>query len=777
MNRTYLMKAIIFCLFSFFTLNIVAQIPQGYYDSASHQKERNLKTALSAIISNFEPKTYNQLWLYFLETDKRDDGSVWDMYSSLKQFQFVKEQCGNYKVEGDCYNREHSFPQSWFYKKEPMRSDLFHIYPTDGKVNGKRGDIPFGETDKPTYYSANNLSKLGPSKFPEYPHVVFEPSDEYKGDFARSYLYLATCYEDSISTWNSPILAGNSYPAFDKWAIDLLLKWCRQDRVSEKEKNRNEAVYKIQKNRNPFIDFPGLEEYIWGDKKVCEFTPDEYVPYASSTDTLSILSFNDFHGAFVKDGGAPGAGALVQTVLAEKSKNKTSLVVSGGDNFSGSYFSRITRGEPLPEMFRKMEVRMSAIGNHEFDWGQSYLIDTAAVYMDFIASNIKSQDGKPLKWVTPYKIVDQRLKDGAIVRIAFVGLTTTSTKEKTGAGATRGLDIISPEDAARVELATGLKAKGEVDMVVLLMHVGTNMEDKDIIEEPDAKKLPWLEGVDAIISGHSHKLVLTKLNNIPIIQANLYGTHVGKLNFSIQRNDDDYEISYIGGDTIPVGGTGDPDIQALVDQTSRKYALDEVLTTAEDNLIHDRNINKFSYTSVGAYVTAAYADCFRKNVSLQEKYRDNFVVGINHFGGIRVSILKGDVTKLRAGNVLPFESSLVAYEFTGESLMKLLNAGQTNNSGYLQTSGLQLRLDKDGIINKITDVKTGKEIKKSSKCVVVLASYITTGGDKYDKSLFIGNEIKEFNSLGYDVTEVFIDYLKGLGEPISNEKAPRTVIQ
>lgn len=777
MYRTYLIKAMSFCLLAFFTLNMIAQIPQGYYDSASHQKERNLKTSLSAIISKFEPKTYNRLWPYFMETDKRDDGSVWDMYSSLKQFQFIKEQCGNYKIEGDCYNREHSFPQSWFYKKEPMRSDLFHIYPTDGKVNGKRGDIPFGETDNPTYYSANKLSKLGPNTFPGYKGVVFEPSDEYKGDFARSYLYLATCYEDSVSTWKSPMLAGNSYPVFDKWAIDLLLKWCRQDRVSEKEKNRNEAVYKIQKNRNPFIDFPGLEEYIWGDKKVFEFTPDEYVPYADNTDTLSILSFNDFHGAFVKDGGAPGAGALVQTVLTEKSKNKTSLVVSAGDNFSGSYFSRITRGEPLSEMFRKMDVQMSAIGNHEFDWGQSYLIDTAAVYMNFIASNIKSKDGSLLKWLQPYKIVNQRLKEGAIVRIAFVGLTTTSTEEKTGAGATKGLDFINPEDAARVQLATGLKTKGEVDMVVLLMHIGTNMDNKDIIEEPNAKKLPWLEGVDAIISGHSHKLVLTKVNNVPIIQANLNGTHLGKLNFKIQRNGDDFEISYIGGDTIPVREPVDREIQTSIDRISEKYAFDEILTIAENDLIHDRNINKFNYTPVGAYVTASYADCFRKNKSLQEKYRNSFIIGVNHFGGIRVSILKGDVTKLRAGNVLPFGGNMVAYEFTGESLMKLLNDGRTNKNGYLQTSGLKFKLDKDGFINKITDISTKKEIKKSSKCVVVLDSFITTGGDGYDKGLFTNNEIKEFNSLKKEVTEAFINYLRELGDSISNEKAPLPVVQ
>ncbi|MCS2661518.1 hypothetical protein NXW67_17920 [Bacteroides fragilis] len=112
-----------------------------------------------------------------------------------------------------------------------------------------------------------------------------------------------------------------------------------------------------------------------------------------SVDTLSLVSFNDFHGAFASDKGVPGAGKLVQTILTQKEQNKNTIVLSVGDNFSGSYFSRITRGNPLPEMFREMDVKMSAVGNHEFDWGLPYLTDTAKVYMNFVAANIISERG------------------------------------------------------------------------------------------------------------------------------------------------------------------------------------------------------------------------------------------------------------------------------------------------------------------------------------------------------------------------------------------------
>lgn len=95
---------------------------------------------------------------------------------------------------------------------------------------------------------------------------MFEPDDQYKGDFARSYFYMAARYNSRISTWHKDMMAGNNYPCFSTWALNLLLKWHRQDPVSDKETARNDAVYGHQHNRNPFIDHPELVEFIWGDK-------------------------------------------------------------------------------------------------------------------------------------------------------------------------------------------------------------------------------------------------------------------------------------------------------------------------------------------------------------------------------------------------------------------------------------------------------------------------------------------------------------------------------
>lgn len=246
-----------------------------YYQQADGNKGQALKTALYEIIKEHGELGYGELWEAFKSTDAREDGKVWDMYSGVTDYNFVTSG-SNYKKEGDCYNREHSMPKSWFNDETPMYTDLVHLVPTDGYVNGKRGNNPFGETNSPTYTSEGGFSKLGPSSIAGYSGTVFEPNDEYKGDFARIYFYMVTCYEDKVSTWESDMLDHNSYPAFTDWALGMLLHWAEEDPVSKKEIDRNNAVYSIQGNRNPYVDYPGLEQYVWGNMKDMAFSYDNY---------------------------------------------------------------------------------------------------------------------------------------------------------------------------------------------------------------------------------------------------------------------------------------------------------------------------------------------------------------------------------------------------------------------------------------------------------------------------------------------------------------------
>lgn len=284
-----------------------AEIPSGYYDSCEGKTGQALLTALYQKITTHTNVGYDGLWDVYKKSDVRANGSLWDIYTT-KEWGSSFTKCGNYSVIGDCINREHSMPKSvWGGGKSAQYSDAFHLYPTDGKVNGQRSNYPYGECSGGTRLANNGsvqaLGRLGTSTFSGYTGKVFEPDDEYKGDLARSYFYMAACYNNLISSWTQGemgnMMGGNSYPVFKTWAVNLLLKWARQDEVSQKEIDRNEAIYSFQKNRNPFIDHPELVEYIWGDKvgtawyaDAAANTADILQPVANTTIDMGIAAVN-----------------------------------------------------------------------------------------------------------------------------------------------------------------------------------------------------------------------------------------------------------------------------------------------------------------------------------------------------------------------------------------------------------------------------------------------------------------------------------------------------
>lgn len=270
-----------YTVLSFFLILLLssqAQPPQGYYDAVSGLNGAALKTGLYNIIKGHTVVSYASLWAHFQTTDAKPDSMVWDIYSDLPgnppyEYVFITNQCGTGGTasENKCYNREHAVPQSWFGGSvSPMNSDLFHIYPVDGYVNLRRSNYPYGIVSNSTWTSQNG-GKLGANASVGYSGIVFEPIDAYKGDLARAWFYMATRYENQIGSWNTnsthaaAVFDANSYPVFKPWCLALLLAWHEADPVSQKEIDRNNAVFNIQGNRNPFIDEPGYVQLIWGD--------------------------------------------------------------------------------------------------------------------------------------------------------------------------------------------------------------------------------------------------------------------------------------------------------------------------------------------------------------------------------------------------------------------------------------------------------------------------------------------------------------------------------
>lgn len=253
------LKNTLLLIASAITLTTSATVPVGYYNSIDGKRGQELKTAVHQLLKNHTVMTYSSLWYHFQSTDCRFENSnqVWDMYSNITRY-----FRGSSAVSG--MNREHSFPKSWWGGTQvDAYTDLNHLYPSDADANMAKNNYPLGEVSTASFN--NGCTKVGTPKTGQGggSSTVFEPDDEYKGDFARTYFYMATCYQDY--TWKYTYMVTNSsWQTLNQWSINLLLKWSREDPVSDKEVARNDAVYKIQNNRNPFIDNPLLAEYIWG---------------------------------------------------------------------------------------------------------------------------------------------------------------------------------------------------------------------------------------------------------------------------------------------------------------------------------------------------------------------------------------------------------------------------------------------------------------------------------------------------------------------------------
>jgi len=309
-------------------LSVMAQGPNNtgtYYKGIHGKSGTALKTALFEIIKNPSVVDYDSLWTAYNTTDARNiDGQdiIWDMYSNISRYPLYTypHGTGSGKEEGvKGIQREHSMPKKWFNPEDktssgktyldvrPMYSDLMHVIPTDAVCNNNRSDLSYAEIpeDKVDWQSAGGFSKKskqGGCSTPGWAEQVenptktrvFEPNDEYKGDLARIYFYMATCYQPGYFTWipkrddtNAKLgetagLSNNhcgtwtsdmfdaeedADQPFAPWALDMLMRWAKNDPVSDKERARNEAVWLFQGNRNPFVDYEGLENYIWGDMK------------------------------------------------------------------------------------------------------------------------------------------------------------------------------------------------------------------------------------------------------------------------------------------------------------------------------------------------------------------------------------------------------------------------------------------------------------------------------------------------------------------------------
>lgn len=308
-----------------------------YASSLNGLKKEQLKAALHKLMDKKKVLKYGgrgpgYTWHGFWYTDRDPQtNECYNRYSD-KKFYFESTNTGN-AIAG--MNIEHSFPKSWWGgHKNDAWCDLYNLYPSDSQANSSKSNFVMGVVVNVQEEAGVGYDKVGMGYADGRLVKMWEPGDRFKGEFSRSYMYMATTYQNlNFVSEGTKQLETGAYPTLKKWSSDLFRQWSKNDRVDEMEIKRNEAIYKIQNNRNLFIDYPNLAEYVWGDSMDVEFNP--YRSITTASDDARYTSVIVPEDPVTPDNPqvTPQGGTFVKTTTVPVAGKRYVLVANTGSNF------------------------------------------------------------------------------------------------------------------------------------------------------------------------------------------------------------------------------------------------------------------------------------------------------------------------------------------------------------------------------------------------------------------------------------------------------------
>ncbi len=426
-------------------IDAAAGIPEGYYTAADGRVSTDLKTALMNIILEHSTLSYNNLWDYYPYTYYviENEEQVLDMYSSDV----------TYFTDHSNIDREHVVPKAWWGGSTDFGPgcDLYNVIPGEHTANNAKSDYPLGEVSGTARFD-NGVVKVGSSGVEGYNGTVFEPADEDKGDFARIFFYVATCYPDvGWDDNNADAMTSSSLLTLQSWIIPMLLEWHAMDPVDDKEVQRNEDVCKYQENRNPFIDYPDLVDYIWGEKSGETFYFSEHVAHeGSANDNMKtfIPTFSIDYGT--EDAPKGVAEGTEVTVTAGNNYSTLHIRVNDGEweeiecslgynSTGGTYHIAATKtvaitGDVCIEAYCSLDGYANSntivAYYNAMDFDSLYLLYEA--FDDITAGNNTSSSGSSTAWAgnDNFPVVEKVYQAGGVLRMGASGSTGSITSRE-----------------------------------------------------------------------------------------------------------------------------------------------------------------------------------------------------------------------------------------------------------------------------------------------------------------------------------------------------------
>lgn len=529
---------------------------------------------------------------------------------------------------------------------------------------------------------------------------------------------------------------------------------------------------------------------------------------ANNEVTVAVFSLNDFHAGFVQNEtqGIPGAPSILQTLDSLKAVYPYHLTVSAGDNFGGSYFYKMTGGQPLPVFFDMAGIRVSALGNHEFDDGQDSLalkwahtrLRPADWDIKYLCSNVYNAQSAIPAYAQPFSVEHVRLSPTKEVAIGITGLLASSAATQISASRIKGMQFRGDYTAVldSVRALPDFKAVEQAPIRFLLMHIGVAQgeDGSPVWNDKRSNELSKITGplYQAFIAGHSHDLVIGRINDDqkPVVQGWWQGRYLGVTKFRVDtvamcvRSVEQELVS------VPLRHPASLTGKALRMQEITDSLLNVTTTDAgvkigtqigycREDLPHDR-ADKLRLTQMGQLVCESYATAYQlakaKDVAAsnvitdlhngkklkQKKSEIPVVVGVSHFGSVRAGLVKGRLTVLDAGEVLPFSNAMCAFAVNGKHLRQLVEFGYHNERfGWMQYARLDVKLNKKRQVKKITYIApdgTRIRVKDNTPVVIVCDAFMAGGGDDYPVKFFPTEKKLDVTMPG--ATDCFIQYIR-----------------
>lgn len=435
---------------------------------------------------------------------------------------------------------------------------------------------------------------------------------------------------------------------------------------------------------------------------------------------LQIISINDFHGALTESGKNPGAAKLVTYIEKVKGQNpEGSILVSAGDMFQGSPDSNLLYGKTVVDVMNYAQFDAMTLGNHEFDWGMDVLkqriLQSAFPYI--CANVIDKRTGKPADFVKPYSVLERKG-----VKIGIIGIATPETAYKTNPKMIENYTFADP--VATVKTLVPVLKKQGVQIIIALTHLGSEMDNQGNIHGDAAQLAQEVDGLDAVISGHSHQVVFGQVHSVPVVQAYYNGRAVGKIDITYNKRTKKVETAVASVAPLSdVDQSPDQHIKAMIDEAQKEIAPVKNIVVGHtlSALSHDRN--QMAETALGQWVTDTLRQVSGADIAFQNT------------GGLRTGIAAGDITMGNLYEVMPFDNTLFKVEMSGAQIRQVLEYGIDNKKiGMLQYSGLKIAyetLSPTGIRMAAVTTADGTLLQPGKKYIVVINDFMAAGGDGF----------------------------------------------